>query len=185
MSPINKIKRKVGLAKLCKYDEIGKIPSGNLHPIPRAQSQSGRGEGGRQQQKIPSGQLPRSNPARSASIKACTTFDHKIALTIKCKLAASGYLWFELAGWQVNVYSSRRWRREWAVSTNRTSLLGSFEAALNLVIRIIGHFQSSAIFSHKYFDFLNFCTNCSTELQKGKQNRWAFLSLWEGIQGKV
>ena len=41
--------RKVGLAELCKYDEIGKIPSGNLHPIPRAQSQSvvggGRGAG--------------------------------------------------------------------------------------------------------------------------------------------
>ena len=43
---------------------------------------------------------------------------------------------------------------EWAVSTNRTSPLGSFEAALNLVIRIIGHFQSSAIFSHEYLDFL-------------------------------
>ena len=39
--------------------------------------------------------------------------------------------------------TEREWRRsaaEWAVSRNRTSLLGSFEAALNLVTRIIGHF---------------------------------------------
>ena len=39
---------------------------------------------------------------------------------------------------------------DWAVSTNRTSPLGSFEAALNLVTGIIGHFQSIVIFSHVY-----------------------------------
>ena len=44
----------IGAKKLCKYDEIVKIPSENLHPIPRAQSQSAR----RQERKIPSGELP-------------------------------------------------------------------------------------------------------------------------------
>ena len=94
MSPINKIKRKVGLAKLCKYDEIGKIPSGNLHPIPRAQSQSGSWlEAAAENPIRPSSCRPPHSRPRSASIKACTTFNHQITLTVPSN---ASYL-----GWQV------------------------------------------------------------------------------------
>ena len=60
--------RKVGLAELCKYDEIGKIPSENLHPIPGAQSQSGLEAG-------PENPIRRPAAAHcTPSIRACTSY---------------------------------------------------------------------------------------------------------------
>ena len=79
------------------------------------------------------------------------------------------------------IYTERERRRstggskEWAVSTNRTSLLGSFEAALNLVTRIIGHFQSLPIFSHQNLDF--FMAQTDTEGQTKQVSRIVALEI--------
>ena len=57
-----------GAKKLCKYDEIGKIPSENLHPIPGAQSQSGLESG-------PENPIRRPAAAHcTPSIRACTSY---------------------------------------------------------------------------------------------------------------
>ena len=70
--------------------------------------------------------------------------------------------------------------REWAVSTNRTSLLGSFEAALNLVTRIIGHFQSLPIFSHQNLDF--FMAQTDTEGQTKQVSRIVSLEMNNSLE---
>ena len=58
----------IGAKKLCKYDEIGKIPSENLHPIPGAQSQSGLEAG-------PENPIRRPAAAHcTPSIRACTSY---------------------------------------------------------------------------------------------------------------
>ena len=58
----------IGAKKLCKYDEIVKIPSENLHPIPGAQSQSGLEAG-------PENPIRRPAAAHcTPSIRACTSY---------------------------------------------------------------------------------------------------------------
>ena len=58
----------IGAKKLCKYDEIVKIPSENLHPIPGAQSQSGLESG-------PENPIRRPAAAHcTPSIRACTSY---------------------------------------------------------------------------------------------------------------
>ena len=108
-----------------------------------------------------------SAPPRSASIKACTTFQSQnvwfsVLFAIKTLMipqigigTGCRRIMIWEASWQVNLYRKRMQEvssssGDWAVSTNRTSPLGSFEAALNLVTGIIGHFQSIVIFSHVY-----------------------------------
>ena len=100
-----------------------------------------------------------------ASIKACTTFQSQnvgfsVLFAIKTLMipqirTGCRRTMIREASWQVNLYRKRMQEvssssGEWAVSTNRTIPLGSFEAALNLVTGIIGHFQSTVIFSHVY-----------------------------------
>ena len=68
----------------------------------------------------------------------------------------------------------------WATRTNRTSPLGIFEAALNLVTRIIGHFQSLPIFSHQNLDF--FMAQTDTEGQTKQVSRIVSLEINNSLE---
>ena len=81
----------IGAKKLCKYDEIVKIPSENLHPIPGAQSQSGLESG-------PENPIRRPAAAHcTPSIRACTSYTMIFGAFSKIKETESNFHMISLA----------------------------------------------------------------------------------------